>query len=109
METWNQKIKLTSTITYLFSSSPSQSFGSNESHTGSFQGSSDGFAFAIYTGDVNHDGAVDASDFLILDPSIQNGDGGYKIGDINGDGAVNASDFRLWDPNIQNVIGAIAP
>ena len=56
------------------------------------------YIFAIYSGDINQDGSIDASDFLDLDPSIQNGDGGYLVGDLNGDGAVDASDFLvvLW-------------
>ena len=67
------------------------------------------YIFAIYSGDINQDGAVDGSDFLELDPSIQNGDGGYMPGDLNGDGAVDGSDFLVLDPNIQIGIGAATP
>ena len=67
------------------------------------------YIFAIYSGDINQDGSIDASDFLELDPSIQRGDGGYLAGDLNGDGAVDASDFLVLDPNIQNGVGAAFP
>jgi hypothetical protein len=67
------------------------------------------YIFGIYTGDINQDGSVDGSDFLDLDPSIQNGDGGYLAGDLNGDGAVDGTDFLLMDPNIQAGIGAAIP
>jgi len=67
------------------------------------------YIFGIYSGDINQDGSVDGSDFLDLDPSIQNGDGGYIPGDLNGDGAVDGSDFLVMDPNIQSGIGASIP
>ena len=64
---------------------------------------------AIYSGDINQDGAVDGTDFLELDPAIQAGDGGYAIGDLNGDGAVDGSYFLVMDSNIQNGIGMVSP
>jgi len=67
------------------------------------------YIFAMYSGDVNQDGAIDGSDFLDIDPSIQSGDGGYMVGDLNGDGAVDGSDFLVLDPNIQSGIGASTP
>ncbi len=103
VETWSAAPVLMSPVTsYNFSTAATQAFSGNQADLG------DG-NFAIYTGDINHDGAVDGSDFLELDPSIQNGDGGYAPGDLNGDGAVDGSDFLVLDPNIQNGIGAAIP
>ncbi len=103
VETWSAAPVLFSAITtYNFSTAAAQAFNANQADLG------DG-NFAIFTGDINHDGAVDGSDFLELDPSIQNGDGGYAIGDLNGDGAVDGSDFLVLDPNIQNGVGASIP
>ena len=65
--------------------------------------------YAIYSGDINQDRRIDVSDFLQLDPSIQQGDFGYFKGDLNGDGSVDASDFLKLDPNIQLGIGAAIP
>ena len=104
VETWSSNpVILSSTTSYAFTSAPTQVFGNNEIET------FDNMGWAIYSGDINQDGAVDGSDFLLLDPSIQNGDGGYVIGDLNGDGAVDASDFLVLDPNIQNGIGTVTP
>ena len=104
VETWSKApVMLTPLTTYLFSYAATQAFGDNEVAT------FDNLGFAIYSGDINQDGATDASDFLELDPSIQNGDGGYAVGDLNGDGSVDASDFLVLDPNIQNGIGAVTP
>jgi Dockerin type I domain len=103
VETWSSaSVMMSGVTTYSFSSSASQAFAGNLADLG------DG-NFAIYSGDLNHDGAVDGSDFLELDPSIQSGDGGYMPGDMNGDGAVDGSDFLVLDPNIQTGIGAAVP
>ncbi len=104
VETWSAApVLLTAITSYSFSSSTSQAFLSNEAET------FDALYAAIYTGDINQDGAVDGSDFLELDPKIQNGEGGYNNGDLNGDGAVDGSDFLLLDPNVQMGIGAAIP
>lgn len=65
--------------------------------------------FAIYSGDVNQDGLIELTDFLLVDASIQNFDGGYVVNDLNGDGLVDLSDFLIVDANIQNFIGVITP
>ena len=104
VETWsNTPIILTDTTNYSFISSSAQAYGNNEVKT------FDNMGFAIYSGDINQDGAIDGSDFLELDPYIQNGDGGYIVGDLNGDGSVDASDFLILDPNMQNGIGSSTP
>lgn len=104
VETWSAApVLLTATTNYSFSSATSQAFLSNEAIT------FDALYAAIYSGDINQDGAVDGTDFLELDPAIQAGDGGYAIGDLNGDGAVDGSDFLNLDPNIQNGIGVVTP
>ncbi len=59
----------------------------------------DNLYYALHSGDINQDGAIDGSDFLDLDPSIQNGDGGYLSGDFNGDGAVDGNDFLILIQN----------
>jgi hypothetical protein len=103
VETWSAApIVFSASTTYLFSTSASQAYLSNQADMG------DG-NFAIFNGDITREGTVDGSDFLDLDPAIQNGDGGYVTGDLNGDGTVDGSDFLLLDPNIQNGVGAAVP
>ena len=96
LETWSAApITMNSSTTYLFSSSVNQALFD-------IQGNSfDNMGALIYSGDINQDFTVDASDFLMLDPSIQQGDFGYFPGDLNGDCSVDASDFLVLDPNIQ--------
>ena len=107
VETWSATaITLTPATFYSFSSAATQAFGNNEAQV---QSSPD--IWAIYSGDINQDGAIDGSDFAFyLDPDIQVGAGGYIVTDLNGDGAVDGSDFAfVLDPNIQLGIGALTP
>ena len=91
-------------------SQPNNAFGNNMKVIDStLVGGNYQYIFAIYSGDINKDNTIDASDFLELDPSIQAGDFGYFPGDLNGDGAVDASDFLVLDPNIQLGVGAAIP
>ena len=109
----NKAILICALSLFLFNSASSQTnnaFGDNMKVVDStLVGQNYEYIFAMYSGDINQDGAIDGSDFLELDPSIQNGDGGYMPGDLNGDGAVDGADFLFLDPNIQDGIGAVTP
>jgi hypothetical protein len=53
-----------------------------------------------FSGELNEDGAIDGSDYLILDPDIQNHRTGYALTDLNGDHTVDTMDFQILDINI---------
>ena len=109
VETWSAvPVPMNALTTYLFSTSPSMAYGDNQTPT-SVQGVPDGFGFAIYNGDFNQDGAIDASDLLELDPDVQNGIGGYAGNDFNGDGAVDGLDIPLFICNIESGVAAFRP
>jgi hypothetical protein len=56
-----------------------------------------------YSGDLNNDGAIDGSDFLILDPDISAHLTGYAITDLNGDHVVDSTgDYTIIDRNISS-------
>ena len=104
IETWSAlPVLFASSTTYQFTTNISKAFGDNQIETPDHMG------WAIYNGDINQDGAIDFPDFLDLDPSIQNGDGGYLKTDLNGDGGVDGLDFLVLDPNIQGGIGIATP
>lgn len=65
--------------------------------------------FAIYSGDINQDGSIDAFDFLPMDVDIQAGNQGYYATDLNGDGSVDAFDFLVLDVNIQTGVSMQRP
>ena len=104
IETWSAApVTINYNLKYDFTTTASKAYGNNMTETFDHMG------WAFYSGDINQDGAIDGSDFLILDPDIQSGVGGYIVTDLNGDGSVDGSDFLVFDPNSQNGIGAITP
>ena len=104
IETWSAApVTINYNLKYDFTPVASKAYGNNMTET------FDHLGWAFYSGDINQDGAIDGSDFLILDPDIQSGVGGYIVTDLNGDGSVDGSDFLIFDPNSQNGIGAITP
>ena len=68
-------------------SSASQAFGNNMK-----QVDLSPVKFAIYSGDVNQDGVVDAADLSLIDNASFNFVTGYVTPDVNGDSIVDASD-----------------
>ena len=103
-ETWSANpIQLFANTTYIFSSSISQAYSSNQALT------SDAAYAAMFGGDITQDGAIDGSDFLVFDVTNQEGGGGYDVSDLNGDGAVDGTDFLIYDTNLQNGVGSAVP
>ncbi len=60
--------------------------------------------FAIFSGDVNQDGIVDAADLSLVDNDAFNSVSGYVSTDVNGDDFVDASDLSIVDNNAFNGI-----
>jgi fibronectin-binding autotransporter adhesin len=67
--------------------------------------SSDVLVKYTYYGDANLDGAVDGSDYSMIDNGYLNGLTGWQNGDFNYDGVVDGSDYTLID-NSFNMQGA---
>ena len=65
--------------------------------------------FAIYSGDVNQDGTVDATDVSIVDNDATNFISGYAVTDLTGDDFVDATDFAIADNNAANFVSAVRP
>ena len=104
VEIWSAApLLLNTSTTYNFLSSQSQAYGNNQALT------FDAAYAAMFTGDINQDGAVDGTDFLDFDGPNQVGAGGYELADLNGDGGVDGSDFLVYDPNSQNGVGVLVP
>ena len=53
-----------------------------------------------YSGDLNFDGAIDGSDYLIMDADFQNNTLGYSLSDLNGDQIVDTLDFIILNNNL---------
>jgi len=65
--------------------------------------------FAFFSGDVNQDGTIDASDLALIDNDASNFVGGYVVTDLTGDNFVDGTDFAIADNNAANFVSAITP
>ncbi|MBK8381374.1 MAG: hypothetical protein IPL16_05660 [Ignavibacteria bacterium] len=65
--------------------------------------------YAIYSGDINQDGTVDASDVSDADNDSYNSVSGYVRTDVTGDDFVDAGDVSIVDNNAYNSVSAVTP
>lgn len=94
IQTWSANpVTLVNGNTYDFSTAATQAYASNQVEV-------EPGIFAIISGDVNHDLAIDGFDYIIMDPDIIAGNSGYLNTDLDGNGSVDAFDFLLVSPNI---------
>jgi hypothetical protein len=68
-----------------------------------------GGKFALWSGDVNQDGAIESSDFAQLENDILSILFGYHVTDLTGDGVVESDDYELMENNILRVIFVARP
>ncbi len=105
LETWSryggEVIVNGTTIDYDFTSSPGQAYGSNMALVSS--------TWCLYSGDVNHDGSINAQDAGIIDNDAFNFVSGYVVSDLNGDGTSDALDLSIIDVNASNFVSKITP
>jgi N-acetylneuraminic acid mutarotase/subtilisin-like proprotein convertase family protein len=104
IETWSASpVALNATVVnYDFSDLAGKAFGNNLSDLG------DG-NFAIYNGDINQDGYINALDFVLDENETQLKTTGYVNSDLTGDWIVESSDYSLLENNVQRSIGILRP
>jgi len=88
-------------LTYNFTTSSAQAFGNNMKQKGS--------RWTVFSGDVNQDGFVDASDIGLIDNDAYNFVSGYINTDLNGDNIADGSDLGIADNNSFNFVSVIRP
>jgi choice-of-anchor B domain-containing protein len=89
---------------YNFTGSAAQAFGSNMAPVDFTP-----VRFALFSGDVNQDGAIDGSDAGIIDNDASNFVSGNVVTDLNGDYIVDGSDVSIVDNNASNFVTKIVP
>jgi len=106
IETWSSSTQMFtgSSLNYDFAAAVTQAFGNNMK-----QVDASPVRFAVYSGDVNQDGIVDASDVSTVDNDAFNSLSGYVTSDLNGDDFVDASDLGIVDNNALNAVSVITP
>ncbi|MBL7773229.1 MAG: M4 family metallopeptidase [Chitinophagaceae bacterium] len=103
IETWSASpVVAASSFSYDFSNNITKAYGSNQASLG-------GGVFGLFSGDLNQDMTIDVFDYLVLDPDVVAGSGGYLNTDVNGDGSVDVFDYLAIDPNIVNGVSAATP
>ena len=65
--------------------------------------------FALFSGDVNQDGTVDAADISDIDNDASNSVSGYVSTDVTGDNFVDAGDISIADNNSMLGIIVVLP
>ena len=107
IETWSKAggesfISGGNILSYDMTSSVSQAYGSNLKLKGT--------RYCIYSGDVDQNKIVDASDLSIMDNDIVFGLTGDRIAtDLNADGIVDVTDLSLMDNNSEVSVSTINP
>lgn len=106
IETWSKTAQAFTggSLTYNFSASNTQAFGNNMK-----QIDASPVRFGIYSGDINQDGTVDASDLSETDNDAFSSVSGYVRTDVTGDDFVDAADVSIVDNNAFNSVSVIAP
>ncbi len=106
IETWSSSFNVFSsdTLTYDFTINANKAFGNNQ-----VLADNSPVRFAIYSGDINQDGTVDASDLSDTDNDALNSLSGYVRTDVTGDDFVDAGDVSIVDNNAINSISLIRP
>ena len=92
----NGAIKVNSTAavaTYDFTTGSGQYYGGTDAAV-----EVEGGVWAMIAGDPNGNGAINATDYLVVKPNI--GAGGYQKSDVNLNGAVNATDYLFIKDNV---------
>ncbi|MBK7160159.1 MAG: hypothetical protein IPH77_16905, partial [Ignavibacteria bacterium] len=95
IETWSKTggvIFTSSNANYNFTDNSSQAYGNNMK-----QIDNSPLRFAFYSGDINQDGSIDASDLSAVDNGASGSVSGYVAADVNGDNFVDAADQSIVD------------
>lgn len=94
LETWSANpitISNGSINSYDFTNSDAQAYGNNLKLKGT--------KWCIYSGDVDQDGIIDATDMSLVDNDAINPISGYSVTDLNGDYYTDATDVSVVDNN----------
>ncbi|MGB3016896.1 MAG: hypothetical protein WBC65_03750, partial [Ignavibacteria bacterium] len=68
-----------------------------------------GTRWTIFSGDVNQDGIIDATDTGLIDNDAFAFVSGYLVTDLNGDNFADATDLGIAENNSFNFVSVIRP
>ncbi len=104
IQTWSANSVLigSTPLTYNFTDAINKAYGNNMVEL-------DSGVFGFYSGDINQDETIDASDVVDLANDVENSAFGVLITDLNGDGSVDNEDIPFMINNSENSIFCIKP
>jgi len=108
LETWSksggENLTRGTAANYDFSNALSQAFGNNIK-----QVDTSPLRFAVFSGDVNHDGFINLADVVGIYNDAGNFVTGYKVTDVNGDSITDLSDVIISNNNSVGFVTVIRP
>lgn len=108
LETWSRAggeiYSSSGAFQYDFAVDSANAYGGNMKRVDSTPG-----VFALFSGDVNRDGSVDATDLLMIENDASFYETGYIATDLNGDDAADATDLAIADNNAFAFVGVVKP
>ncbi|HRU61170.1 MAG TPA: hypothetical protein P5565_06830, partial [Bacteroidia bacterium] len=103
LETWSAvPLTVQSVMSYDFSSSAGSAYGANLRELGNGR-------FALWSGDVNQDQLIEASDYTAVENAALNFVFGYVPTDLTGDLLVEATDYSIVENNMMLFLFTIQP
>ena len=104
METWSSLpvTMISPAVNYNFTNSASQTFGGNAANLGSG-------LFGIYSGDINQDKVINATDLNQFKADAGFFNTGYINSDLTGDWMVESADFSILENNVQLAVFILRP
>ena len=106
IETWSSggNSFFINNLTYNFTTAANKAYGNNQK-----QIDASPLQFGIYSGDVNQNGIIDASDVSAVDNDAFNSVSGYVQADVNGNNFVDATDLSIVDNNAFDFVSIMRP
>lgn len=107
IETWSSGAvyyNRDSLLSYSFINAINKAYGSNM-----VQVDASPVRFALYSGDINQDGTIDAVDLSQVENSLAIGQKGYVVTDVTGDDFVDGSDLAIVENNAGLGVMSITP
>ncbi len=89
------------TANYNFTSSQNQAYGNNMITKYG--------RWCFYSGDVNQNGSIEATDLSTIDNDVSNFVTGYVATDVTGNNVTDAADLAIADNNVFNFVNKITP
>jgi hypothetical protein len=104
IETWNKGSTFTNSVQGFSFRNFGSAFGNNQILV-----DNNPLTYAIYSGDVDQEGTIDAADVSMIDNAALLFTSGYVKTDLTGDNFVDATDFAIADNNAANFVSVIRP